>query len=110
MSDTSERALGALLAINLLLQILDGVATHAGVSAGFPEGNPIVVRAAALLGLGPALLLLKLQACAWLCLVCTLRRRCALAAPALVVSATVYLAMSAGPWSEILAPIYLPSS
>ena len=110
MFSERERAIGVLLVFNLLLQVFDGLATHAGVSAGLREGNPVVARAAALLGLGPALLLLKLQACGWLWLVWALRRRSALAAPALVVSATVYLALSVGPWSAILAPIYIPPS
>lgn len=102
-----EHALGALLLGNLLLQLVDGVVTHIGVSAGFPEGNPLVARVIDHLGLVPGLVVLKIQACACLGLIWALRHRSVLAAPALAVSATVYLALSIGPWTALLAPTYL---
>lgn len=105
-----DRALGALLGFNLLLQAFDGIVTHIGVSAGFPEGNPLLAGAAVHLGLGTTLLLFKLQACTWLWVIWTLRGRTALAGPALALSATVYLALSVGPWTALLLPVYLPST
>lgn len=110
MSGRRDRALGALLLLNVVLQAFDGLATHVGVSAGFPEGNPLVASAAARLGLGPTLVLFKLQACAWLGFIWALRGRTVLAGPALALSATVYLALSVGPWTALLLPVYLPSA
>ena len=110
MSNDRERALCALLFLNISLQIFDGVATWLGVRAGYPEGNPFVAYAIDALGPTAGLWFVKAQACGWLALVWALRRRSVLAAPALAIAATIYLALSVGPWSAVLGPVYLASS
>jgi hypothetical protein len=101
---TRERGLAALVVLNVLLQVLDGVLTYAGVvRQGFPEGNPLVAWAMHALGPGAALSLLKLEACACLLLVWTLRHRSRLVRPALAATAVLYTGLSLGPWSAILA-------
>jgi len=108
---TRERSLTALVFLNVLLQALDGAFTYAGVvHQGYGEGNPLVAFTMGALGPGAALALLKLEACACVLLVWTLRHRSRLAEPALVFTATVYAAMSIGPWSAALAPRYLGAS
>ena len=108
MTITRERSLTALVVFNVLLQALDGAFTYAGVvHQGWAEGNPLVAHAMGALGPGTALALLKLEACACLLFVWTLRHRSRLAEPALVFTATVYAAMAVGPWSAALAPRYL---
>lgn len=109
MSTDRERGLIALMVLNLMLQLFDGVATYAGVTAGYGEGNPLVAWAIELLGPAAALSLVKVQACGWLLLLWALRRRSALAAPALAATATSYLALSFGPWSALLVPLYVLS-
>src|SRR5262252_8695768 len=99
MAITRERALAALLLVNLWLQIFDGVATYFGVTAGYGEGNPIVAATFAHIGLGPALCVAKLYACGCLLLIWHLRGRSALTLPALVGTAAAYLIGSVGPWS-----------
>jgi hypothetical protein len=111
VSIARERAVGALVVVNIVLQMLDGMLTYAGVvHAGLPEGNPLVAYAMLALGPAPALGVLKLQACACLLVVWALRHRSRLAEPALVVSAVAYAVMSLGPWSAVLAPRYLTGS
>lgn len=111
MSGTEERGLAALVALNLILQVFDGVATYVGVHhAGFGEGNPLVAWAMNVFGTGPALWLFKLQACACLLLVWQLGTRSRLARPALVLTAALYAVWSVGPWSAALLPVYLLTS
>src|SRR5207247_455709 len=76
----SERAIFALVCLNLALQVFDGVATYVGVHVGMAEGNPLVAWALAQVGPGFALVLFKLQACARLMLLWHVRRN-RLAAP-----------------------------
>jgi hypothetical protein len=64
-----EAKLAALLALNLVLQLFDGIATYQGLGIGWEEANPLLVAAFGLLGVGPALLLFKVKACALLLLV-----------------------------------------
>src|SRR5206468_7512914 len=75
MASTRERMLGALLLVNLWLQIFDGVATYLGVTAGYGEGNPIVAATFTHIGMGPALVVAKLYACGCLVLIWHLRGR-----------------------------------
>ena len=104
MTITRERGVAVLVAFNVLLQVLDGVLTYAGVvRQGLPEGNPLVAWAMAALGPGAALGLLKLEACACLLLVWALRHRSRLVEPALAATAAIYASLSLGPWSAMLA-------
>jgi hypothetical protein len=64
-----EAKLAALLTLNLVLQLFDGIATYQGLGIGWEEANPLLVAAFGLLGVGPALLLFKVKACALLLLV-----------------------------------------
>jgi hypothetical protein len=97
-----DRTVLTLVVANLVLQIADGLATFAGVRAGFAEGNPLLGWAFARVGAGPALCLFKLEAIAALALVWRLRRS-PLAAPALAVSAAAYTLLSLVPWASALA-------
>lgn len=111
MSGTEERGLAALVLLNLMFQVFDGVATYVGVShVGFGEGNPVVAWAMQHLGTGPALWAFKLQACACVLLVWQLGTRSRLARPALALTAVVYALWSIGPWSAALLPVYLTAS
>src|SRR6184192_3455622 len=101
----SERAIFALVCLNLALQVFDGVATYVGVHVGMAEGNPLLAWALAQVGPGFALVLFKLQACACLLLLWHVRRN-RLAAPALVFSATVYVVCSLAPWAAALATLH----
>lgn len=101
MSITQERAVRALVLMNLALQLFDGIATYVGVHAGFNEGNPLLAWSFGHLGAASALCLFKLEACA--CVMVLWRMRWSrLAAPALAVSAAVYAVCSFGPWTAAL--------
>jgi hypothetical protein len=101
-----ERAIFALVVVNLALQLFDGVATYAGLHAGFAEGNPLLVWAFGRLGTLEALCLFKLQACVCVLVLWSLRAN-RLAAPALALSAAVYAACSLAPWTVALASVHL---
>ena len=107
VSSLGHRTLFALLVINLVLQALDGIATYVGIATGFGEGNPILATAMGAFGTGPALVLFKLEACACLLLLWTLRRSW-LAGPALLLSALLYATCAIGPWATALAWAYFP--
>ncbi|HLK10199.1 MAG TPA: DUF5658 family protein [Candidatus Binatia bacterium] len=102
MQSSRERGLIALVLLNVALQVFDGVATYVGLHVGLGEGNPVVAGAVARLGTGPALVLIKLEACACLLALWSLRRSW-LAGPALAASAALYAACSLGPWTLALA-------
>lgn len=70
-----------LFALNVLVQLADGMLTHAGIELGFVEGNPILLASMSTLGVGSALLLYKGYACGLLLL---LRWNCAPARSAFV--------------------------
>jgi hypothetical protein len=95
----------ALVAMNLVLQIFDGIATYIGVHAGMAEGNPLLAWAVGQFGPASALCLFKLQACACLLLLWCVRRH-RLAAPALVLCAAVYVVCSLAPWAAALATLH----
>jgi hypothetical protein len=105
MPASKDRLLGALLLLNLWLQLFDGLATYLGVSAGYGEGNPLVASTFNHLGMGPALCLAKVYACGCLVLIWHLGRRSPLAMPALVGTAIAYLAGSVAPWSVAFATL-----
>ena len=102
MMPRGERAVLALVLANVVLQVIDGVATFAGLRAGFAEGNPLLGWAFDQLGAGPALCLFKLEAIAALAVVWRLRTS-PLAIPALAFSAALYTAFSILPWATALA-------
>lgn len=106
MTPVGQRTLFALLVLNLLLQAIDGTATYLGLASGFGEGNPVLQRAMTAFGVVPALALFKLEACACLLLVWTLRRSW-LAGPALVLTAVLYATCAVGPWAAALAWVHL---
>lgn len=60
---------GRLFALNVLLQIADGVLTHHGLAVGLREGNPAIATLMTTLGVGAALLLVKALALSALLLV-----------------------------------------
>ena len=101
-----ERGVAALVLVNVVLQLFDGVATYVGLGAGFGEGNPLLLWAFERLGPASALCLFKLEACACLLVVWQLRRS-RLALPALATSAVVYAGCSLAPWAAALATHYL---
>jgi uncharacterized membrane protein len=102
METQAERGVLALVLVNVVLQAFDGVATYVGLHAGFAEGNPLLDWALGRLGPASALCLFKLQACACLLLLWHLRRS-RLVAPALVLSAAIYVVCSLAPWTAALA-------
>jgi uncharacterized membrane protein len=106
MQPLTERGMFALVCVNLWLQVFDGVATYLGIHAGMAEGNPLLAWTLGQLGPASALFLFKLQACACL-LVLWRARRSRLAAPALVLSAAVYVVCSLAPWAAALATIHM---
>jgi Domain of unknown function (DUF5658) len=96
--DVSGRAyLNRLLVLNIVLQAFDGIATYQGLQMGFREANPLLLFCFAWLGVGPALLLFKTNACALLWLV---KRTTPLrvGVPLLRGLAAVYCLLSLGPW------------
>lgn len=95
------RATIALFALNAALQVLDGVATYVGCRIGMAEGNPLVAYAMESLGLGLGLVLTKITAIAFLGSLWMLRRNRYVPA-ALAVTACIYIAFSALPWSVTL--------
>ena len=101
-----QRTVFALFLVNLMFQVLDGLATYLGVATGFGEGNPLLRSAMDSMGVGPALLLFKLEACACLGLVWFLRRSW-LAGPALLLTALLYATCAIGPWALALAYAHL---
>lgn len=109
MQSVDERGIRALVLTNLALQLFDGVATYAGLRAGFGEGNPLLAWALGQLGTGSALVLLKLQACACLLLLWRVRAS-RLVGPALAFCAAVYLTCSVAPWTAALAAVHLYSA
>ena len=105
MPTSKERVLGALLFLNLSLQLFDGFATYLGISAGYGEGNPLVAASFEHLGVVPALFLAKAYACACLLIIWMLRRKTTLVIPALVATAIAYMAGSVAPWSAAFAAL-----
>jgi hypothetical protein len=108
MQKYGERTLFTLIVFNMLLQVLDGVATYLGVQVGYHEGNPLIAAGIAHLGAIPALLIFKTEAC--LCLVGLWHLRAnRLAVPALLVSAAAYICCAIAPWTFALAQAQFPA-
>jgi hypothetical protein len=87
-----------LFVLNIALQVFDGVATYQGLRVGWQEANPILVAAFAHLGVGPALLLFKANACGLLFLLNRYNHH-ALVPAALALLAAVHVLLSLLPWS-----------
>lgn len=88
---TMSASLGQLLIVNLLLQLLDGVASYHILSAGVPEENPVVASAIANWGVLGGLVYSKALGCSLVLLVFLLRHRVeAIAAQGLTVLAYLY--------------------
>ena len=102
----TDRALFALLLVNLALQAFDGVATYSGIRVGFGEGNPLLAHAMEAFGLVSTLVIAKVAACLLLG-VLWMNRRSPLALPGLALTAAVYACCSLGPWSAALAHAHL---
>jgi hypothetical protein len=66
--DSLEIDLRQLFALNVLLQLVDGLLTYRALQIGFPEGNPLIEVSMAVMGPGSALLLFKAHACGLLLL------------------------------------------
>jgi|SRR5262245_12579733 len=83
--------LGQLLIVNLLLQLVDGLASYHIISAGVPEENPMVASAIESWGVMGGLLYSKLLGCALVVLLFFLGHKVHLiAARGLTILAYVY--------------------
>ena len=84
-------SLGQLLVVNLLLQLVDGLASYHILSAGVPEENPFVASAIENWGVSGGLLFSKALGCALVLLVFAMRYKVeVLATQGLTVLAYVY--------------------
>jgi uncharacterized protein DUF5658 len=98
-ADTGELDLDLrqLFALNILLQVVDGLLTYRGLQIGFREGNPIVGASIATAGSATTLMLYKSNACGLLLL---LRRGTppALGTRVLWWTAVCYVLLAVVPW------------
>jgi len=92
--------LAVLVALNLALQLFDGVATYVGW-AEHGELNPILAAGFERFGAGPTLLVAKLIAIMFVFVLAATPRR-ALATIGLGITFTAYTALSFVPWSQRL--------
>ena len=92
--------LAVLVALNLALQLFDGVATYVGW-AEHGELNPILAAGFARFGAGPTLVVAKLIAIMFVLVIATTPRR-TLATIGLGITFTAYTALSFVPWSQRL--------
>jgi len=86
-----------LFALNVLLQVVDGLVTYGGIRVGMPEGNPLLSASIATVGTESALLLYKAGACALLFLV-QRRVRPQLGGPLLLGLAVATAMLALVPW------------
>jgi len=95
--DPLERTLADLFALNVLLQIVDGLLTYRAVQLGFAEGNPLLVASFVAIGPTSTLFLFKAKACGLLLLV---RRVASPAFGALALRGTAlgYALLAIVPW------------
>ena len=99
---TPMARLRALFLANVSLQLLDGWVTFAGISRGFPEGNPLVASAIASIGPLGGIAAMKLVAVGLLFLVYQ-RREHPMVEPGLMSLAVTYALFAVVPWTVILA-------
>lgn len=90
-----------LFAFNLVLQVVDFVATYVGCSAGLPEGNPLVRCAMDHLGFAPGLAAVKCAAVSFLAYLWAVRTN-RLVPVALTITAAFYVILSVVPWTVVL--------
>ena len=92
-----ELDLRKLFALNILLQLVDGLLTYRGIAIGFAEGNPILSASMATVGSATAIMLYKSSACGALLV---LRRGAppTLGARALWWTAVGYVLLAVVPW------------
>jgi len=95
-----RRTLAILVALNLALQLFDGLATYVGW-AEHGELNPILMAGFARFGAGPTILAAKLIAIMFVLVIAATPHR-ALAAIGLTITLTAYTALSFVPWSQRL--------
>jgi hypothetical protein len=95
--DLRARHVYDLFLLNLTLQMFDAVATYHGLKLGWREANPIIANSFQALGVGPALLLFKANACGLLLLL-SRNHRHRIVVPALTFLASVYCTLSLIPW------------
>lgn len=95
-----RRTLAILVALNLALQLFDGLATYVGW-AEHGELNPILAAGFARFGAGPTLVVAKLIAIMFVLVIATTPRR-TLATIGLGITFTAYTALSFVPWSQRL--------
>jgi hypothetical protein len=93
-----------LFAVNILLQIFDGLVTYQGLQLGCIEANPLLEASFVASGVLPTLLLFKAEACGLLLL---LRRSAPrpVAFRALRMLAVAYCLCSVFPWLGTLIPL-----
>jgi hypothetical protein len=92
--------LAILVAVNLALQLFDGVATYIGWEQ-HGEMNPILAAGFARFGAGPTLLIAKLLAMMFVLVLASTPRR-TLATIGLTITFTAYTALSLVPWAQRL--------
>ena len=92
--------LAILVALNLALQLFDGVATYVGWEE-HGEMNPILAAGFDRFGAGPTLLVAKALAILFVVVLATIPRR-RLAIAGLAITCTAYTAFSLVPWAERL--------
>ena len=103
MRRSKERVILALLLINVILQVVDGVMTFAFLRPGVAEElNPLMRAAIEHYGVGPTVCVVKVFAIALLGLVWPLRRN-PLAAPGLLFVGAFYVVIVLLPWATALA-------
>ena len=103
MRRSRERVILALLLINVILQVVDGVMTFAFLRPGVAEElNPLMRAAIEHYGVGPTVCVVKVFAIALLGLVWPLRRN-PLAAPGLLFLGAFYAVIVLLPWATALA-------
>lgn len=74
-SETKQGTIAGLTLINILLQMVDGLASYHILSAGVPEGNPLLVNYIAQWGVFGGLVYAKAIGCILVILLFMLRKR-----------------------------------
>jgi Domain of unknown function (DUF5658) len=98
-----ERVVFALVLINVLLQLADGIATYALLRAGLAaEVNPLMGAVIEYYGVGPTVCIGKFFVIALIGLVWPLRGS-PFAAPALLFVGTFYAVIALLPWATAMA-------
>ncbi len=102
LSKLGERHVQDLFALNIALQLFDGVATYQGLRLGWGEANPLLVASFEQLGVMNSLLLFKACACAFILLLHRYRQHASVPLALLFVTG-IHLFLSFLPWSAKFA-------